>query len=104
MANFVALVLSTLLSTEINRRFTFQAGPSTHRWRRYVQNGATVVFYAFYSSAVLIALALVAKDPRPWLQSLTVAMASVLGGLTRFLVLRYWVFNDAPNPHPPDER
>ncbi len=37
MANFVALVLSTLLSTEINRRFTFQAGPSTHRWRRYVQ-------------------------------------------------------------------
>lgn len=40
----------------------------------------------------------------PRLQSLTVAMASVLGGLARFLVLRYWVFNDAPNPHPPDER
>jgi putative flippase GtrA len=94
-ANFVALVLSTLLSTEINRRFTFQASASTHRWRTYVQNGGTVVFYAFYSSAVLITLALVVDEPSPWLQALAVSAASVLGGFARFLVLRYWVFEDA---------
>lgn len=94
-ANLVALVLSTLLSTEINRRFTFQASASTHRWRTYVQNGGTVVFYAFYTSAVLIALAMLADDPSPWLQSVAVAVASVLGGAVRFLLLRYWVFDDA---------
>jgi putative flippase GtrA len=94
-ANLVALVLSTLLSTEINRRFTFQASSATHRWRTFVQTGGTVVFYAFYSSAVLIALAMIVDDPGPWLQSMAVAAASVLGGLARFLVLRYWVFDDS---------
>lgn len=94
-ANLVALMLSTLLSTEINRRFTFQASASGHRWRTYVQNGGTVVFYALYSSAVLIAVALVVDDPGPWLQSAVVAAASVLGGAVRFLVLRNWVFDGA---------
>ncbi len=93
LANLVALVLSTLLSTEINRRFTFGAVPSAHRWRTYVQNGATVVFYAVYSSAVLITLALLVEEPSPALQSLAVAVASVFGGIGRYLVLRFWVFD-----------
>lgn len=95
-ANLAALVLSTLLSTEVNRRFTFQGAASAHRWRTSVQNGGTVVFYAFYSSAVLISLALVVDDPSPWLQSVAVAAASVIGGAARFLLLRYWVFDGAP--------
>jgi len=93
-ANLVALVLSTLLSTEVNRRFTFQAAASAHRWRTCLQNGVTVLFYAFYTSTVLIGLAVVVDDPSPWLQSVAVAAASVLGGAVRFLVLRYWVFDD----------
>ena len=91
-ANLVALVLSTLLSTEIHRRFTFEA-VSRHRWRLAVQDGGTVVFYACYSSAVLVGLAMLVHDPSPWLQSLTVATASVLGGAGRYLVLRFWVFD-----------
>ena len=97
-ANLAALVLSTLVSTEVNRRFTFQGAASAHRWRTYVQNGGTVVFYAFYSSAVLVGLAMVVDDPSPWLQSVAVAAASVLGGAVRFLLLRYWVF-DGPSGH-----
>ncbi len=93
-ANLVALVLSTLLSTEINRRFTFQASVSTHRWRTYVQTGGTVVFYAFYSSTVLITLAEIVEKPSPWLQTLAVAGASALGGIGRYLVLRFWVFDE----------
>lgn len=90
-ANLVALVLSTALSTELNRRFTF-GGAEAHHWRTAVQNTATVVFYAFYSSAVLLVLGLLVDSPSPLVEAAAVAVASTLGGTVRFLVLRYWVF------------
>ena len=92
-ANLVALVLSTALSTELNRRFTF-GGAAVHRWRNTVQNGGTVLFYAFYSSAVLLLLGMFVESPSPATESLAVAAASLLGGTVRFLVLRQWVFAD----------
>jgi len=92
-ANLIALVLSTALSTELNRRFTF-GGAAAHRWRNTVQNGGTVLFYAFYSSAVLLLLGTFVDSPSPALESLVVAAASLLGGSVRFLVLRQWVFAD----------
>jgi putative flippase GtrA len=90
-ANLVALVLSTAVSTEVNRRFTF-GGAAVHRFRANVQNGGTVLFYAFYSSAVLLLLGWLVGSPSPVQETLAVAAASLLGGLGRFLVLRYWVF------------
>lgn len=90
-ANLVAIVLSTALSTEVNRRFTF-GGANEHRWRTQVQNGGTILFYAFYSSSVLLLLDMAVDEPAAGLETLTVAAASILGGVGRFLVLRYWVF------------
>src|SRR6478752_2877227 len=90
-ANVAALVLSTVASTEANRRFTFP-GMAADRRREYVQNAGTVAFYAVYSSAVLLVLGAVVTDPTALQESSTVAMASVLGGVVRFVVLRNWVF------------
>lgn len=90
-ANIVALLLSTALTTEINRRFTFD-GAAGHRWRASVQDIGTVVFYAFYSSGVLILLDWLAPGAATWEEALAVALASVFGGLARFAVMRYWVF------------
>jgi putative flippase GtrA len=90
-ANLVALLVSTAVSTEANRRFTF-GGTAVHRWRVRVQIGGTVLFYAFYGSAVLLLLGLVVDAPTPVEETVTLAAASVLGGACRFLVLRYWVF------------
>jgi putative flippase GtrA len=90
-ANLAALVLSTLASTEANRRFTFGGRP-VDRTREYLQNAGTVAFYAVYGSAVLVVLAEVVDDPSSLQESMAVAGASVLGGLLRFLVLRNWVF------------
>jgi putative flippase GtrA len=92
-ANLAALVLSTVASTEANRRFTFRGVP-TDRVREYLQNAATVAFYAVYSSAVLILLDALVDDPTALQESVTVAAASVLGGLARFAALRNWVFGD----------
>ncbi|MGI5128536.1 GtrA family protein [Pseudonocardia sp. CA-107938] len=90
-ANLVALVLSTIASTEANRRFTF-GGAAVRHWRSYVQSGGTVLFYAFYSSTVLLILAALVDNPGPTLEASCVATASLLGGTARFLVMRYWVF------------
>jgi putative flippase GtrA len=90
-ANLAALVLSTVLSTEANRRFTF-ADAQVDRVREYVQNAGTVAFYAVYGSAVLLLLDQLMSDPTALQESLAVAAASVLGGLARFLLLRNWVF------------
>ena len=94
-ANLAALVLSTVASTEANRRFTF-GGAVVDRAREYVQNTGTVAFYAFYSSAVLLLLDQVVVDATTLQESLVVAGASVVGGLLRFVVLRNWVFGRDP--------
>lgn len=90
-ANLAALVLSTVLSTEVNRRFTF-SGAVADRAREYLQNAGTVAFYAVYGSVVLLLLEQVVVDPTVLQESLAVAGASVVGGLARFVLLRNWVF------------
>lgn len=90
-ANLVALTVTTAVSTEANRRFAFGAAHA-HRLREWVQDIGTVVFYAGYSSVVLLGLHLVDPGATPGQEAAAVAIASVAGGLTRFLVLRFWVF------------
>lgn len=97
-ANLVALVVSTLVSTEVNRRFTFEGVPE-RTWRAHVQTAGMVAFYAVYSSAVLLAVGALVDDPSPVLESAAVAAASVLGGAVRYLLLRYWVFPAGDRPH-----
>jgi putative flippase GtrA len=93
-ANLAAIALSTVASTEGNRRFTFHGAVTDHA-RAYVQNAGSVLFYAGYSSVVLVLLDQVVTDPTALQESVTVAAASVLGGTVRFLVLRNWVFAGA---------
>ena len=98
-ANLVALVVSTLVSTEVNRRFTFEGahGPA---WRRHAQTAGVIAFYAAYSSAVLLGLAALVETPTALLETAVVAAASVLGGAGRFLLLRFWVFSQADREVP----
>lgn len=93
-ANVVAIVLCTLLTTEANRRFTFHVRRG-HRWRTVMQNVGTMVFYAFYGSAVLLLLSAVVDRPTALMESAAVTVASVLGGLARFSLMRLWEFAPA---------
>lgn len=97
-ASAVSLVLSTGFSTEAHRRFTFGVA-GARRWRVHLQSAGTVAFYACYSAVVLVVLHLVVPAPTPLHETLAIAAASVLGGVTRFLLLRYWAFA----PVPPDD-
>lgn len=90
-ANLVAIVLSTLITTEVNRRFTFSSARSRH-WRTALQNVGTIVFYATYGAGVLMLLAAMVQRPSTLLEAMAVAVASIFGGIARFAVLRLWAF------------
>lgn len=90
-ASLVSLAMSTAVSTEANRRFTFGA-INARRWRIHLQSAGTVAFYACYSVVVLVVLHVLVAAPTPLHETLAIAGASVLGGASRFLLLRYWVF------------
>src|SRR5690242_1904831 len=69
-ANLAALALSTVVSTEVNRRFTFRVAPVDHA-REHVQNAGSVLFSAVYSTAVLVLLAQVVDAPTALQESVT---------------------------------
>jgi len=97
-SSLLAVAASTVVSTEANRRFTFAAA-GVRTWRMHVQGAGTVVFYVSYGAAVLTVLPALVTDPTPLQETYALAAASVLGGASRFLLLRNWVFApSAPGP------
>ncbi len=91
-ANLAALVVTTVLNTEANRRLTFlgaRAGTG-----RVHAKGLLVfaLYYAFTSGALLLLDALV-PEPGRALELLVLVAASALGTAARFALLRTWVFS-----------
>ncbi|WP_410614377.1 glycosyltransferase [Amycolatopsis sp. lyj-109] len=96
-ANLLALVLCTLFNTEANRRFTFarrRGGADRAHLKGLVVFG---LYYAFTSGALLGLHALVAA-PSQLVEVLVLAIASVVGTIGRFLLLRGWVFASTAEP------
>jgi glycosyltransferase involved in cell wall biosynthesis len=92
-ANLGALVITTLLNTEANRRFTF-AGPhtSTGRTRVHVQGLVVFGLYYLFTSAALLLLHASAANPSRLLELSVLLVSSGLGTAGRFLLLRRWIF------------
>lgn len=96
LANLVAVVVSTVVSTELNRLFTFR-GERASAWRLHLQTGFAVLYYLFSSSVVLCLLGLVVEHPPAALELLASATAGLAVALARFLLLRDWVFREREN-------
>ncbi|GAA1603757.1 glycosyltransferase [Kribbella hippodromi] len=100
-ANLGALVLTTLLNTEANRRFTFagtHTGPG--RTRVHLQGLAVFGLYYLFTSAALLVLHVCAAAPSRLLELSVLLVSSGLGTAGRFLLLRRWIFK----PVRPTER
>ncbi|HEX3787970.1 MAG TPA: bifunctional glycosyltransferase family 2/GtrA family protein [Pseudonocardiaceae bacterium] len=96
-ANLVALVVTTLLNTEANRRLTF-VGVRGSSSRVHLQ-GLLVfgLYYALTSGALLVLDATVARPSR-LLELAVLLAASVVGTAGRFVLFRAWVFTPANRP------
>ena len=90
-ANVVAIAITTVLNTEFQRRVTF-AGSPTSALRLHLQSLGTFVFYAGYGSVVLLSLHALVPSPSATMEAIVLAATSTLGGILRFIVLRWWVF------------
>ncbi|MBN6033577.1 GtrA family protein [Amycolatopsis sp. 195334CR] len=91
VANLLAIIVTTIGNTEFHRRVTF-AGRNDAPRRRHLQVAGTIAFYAGYGSVVLLVLHAVVPAPAPLTETLVLATASLLGGVCRFALLRWWVF------------
>ncbi|GAA1050020.1 GtrA family protein [Arthrobacter russicus] len=91
-ANLIALVLTSVLNTELNRRHSWSIRDRRH-WFADQSKGLWVMFLALLltSSSLLL---LHTVNPRSTVMDevLTITAANVLAALTRFLLLRYWIF------------
>ncbi|QRP44434.1 GtrA family protein [Amycolatopsis sp. FDAARGOS 1241] len=90
-ANLVAIAITTVGNTEFHRRVTF-AGRASKAGQRHLQDLVTFAFYAGYGSLVLAGLGAVVSHPTAWEETVSLLAASFVGGLVRFVVLRWWVF------------
>ncbi len=90
-ANIVSVAVTTMASTEALRRSAFHDGADS-RFRQRVQDLLATAFYCTYTSATLYVLHWLAPHASATVEAVAVAVSSVLSGIARFLIMRYWVF------------
>jgi putative flippase GtrA len=91
VANLIALVITTMINTEANRRFTF-LGVRGSSSRVHLQGIIVFGLYYAFTSAALLALHAAVAEPTRWLELGVLLGASVVGTAGRFVLLRTWVF------------
>ncbi|GAA5159275.1 MULTISPECIES: GtrA family protein [Amycolatopsis] len=90
-ANVLAIGLTTIANTEFHRRVTF-AHMKASVAKLHLQSAGTFAFYASYGSLVLVLLHWLVGSPSATLEAVVLAATSAVGGILRFIVLRWWVF------------
>jgi putative flippase GtrA len=93
VANLAAIAVTTIGNTEFHRRVTF-ASRRSNSGKRHLQDFLTFLFYAGCGSIVLASVDAIVTDPTVFLETVVLLAASGIGGVLRFVVLRWWVFAD----------
>ncbi|MEV0085065.1 GtrA family protein [Saccharopolyspora sp. NPDC050642] len=91
-SNFCSLLITTVASSAAHRHFAF-AARDEHRARMHLQTLAVFAFYCVSNNIALGLLGLAVEDPSSVAEAAAVAALSVIGGTTRFAVMRLWVFS-----------
>ena len=93
VANLLALLVTAIGNTAVNRRVTFGVRGPGGRWREQLQGLVVFALGLGLTSGALAGLGAVTGTP-PRLVELTVLIAANLGAtLLRFVLLRGWVFS-----------
>lgn len=98
----LAVAITTLASTEANRRLTFDSATGS-RTSLTVHNLSVILFYCTYNSLALWVAHQLVDNPPARVESVAILIASIAGGVARFALLRGWVFRDRAAP-PGDTR
>jgi putative flippase GtrA len=91
-ANLVAMVLSSILATELHRRVTFHAGGRVG-WLTAQWEGGGLAAVGLVTTSLALAALDGAVGDAWWAQLLLIAGVTGTIGLIRFVALRQWVFS-----------
>lgn len=92
IANFLALLITALLNTAANRRFTFGVRGREGAGRHHVQGLLIFGVGLALTSGSLAVLHAVSAAPDKRAELAVLVVANLVATLTRFLALRSWVF------------
>jgi glycosyltransferase involved in cell wall biosynthesis len=101
-ANALALLLTAVANTAANRRFTFRRRGSRHVLRHHAGGLAIFGIGLAMTSATLALLALAVPAPSRLDELACLTLANGLATVTRFVLLRAWVF--PTTAHHPEEQ
>jgi putative flippase GtrA len=98
VANITALLVTTVVNTAVNRRFTFAVRGRANALRHQAQAFAVFgVAMALTSGSLAVLSALVVHPPR-LLEVSVLVVANLAATVLRFVLLRNWVFRLRPSP------
>ncbi|MFC3743323.1 bifunctional glycosyltransferase family 2/GtrA family protein [Paractinoplanes deccanensis] len=91
-ANFIALLVTAIANTAVNRRLTFGVRGNEGAWRHQAQGLIVFGIGLLLTSGSLALLDAVAQSPSKPVELFVLVMANLLATAVRFLMLRIWVF------------
>ncbi|PWJ27357.1 putative flippase GtrA [Branchiibius hedensis] len=91
VANFVALVLCTVINTAANRFFTFGVRGSQGHAKVQLQSLALLAVTWAATALALVVLHHIAPDASTWWATVTVAAGNAIATVVRFVLLRRWM-------------
>ena len=103
-ANFFALVVTMLLNTAMNRRWTFERRGRRRLFRNYVEAGVAFLVGLGVSTAALALTRVVLDDPGRVADTLVLLVAGSIATAFRFVLFRSWVFRPDRDRPPPTDR
>ncbi|WP_231567558.1 GtrA family protein [Sinomonas humi] len=96
-ANATALIVTSLLNTELNRRFTFRIHERRRRLHDHLHGLVALVIALVLTSGSLWALLWAEPNAGVVEELWTTTLAGWVATAARFVLLRYWVFRRARN-------
>ncbi len=91
-ANFIALLVTAVANTALNRRLTFKVRGATGRLRAQAQGLAVFALGLGLTSGTLLVLHRLAPDAAQAVEIAALLAANICATLLRFLLFRAWVF------------
>jgi putative flippase GtrA len=98
LANITALLVTTLVNTAVNRRFTFAVRGRRRAIQHQIQAMAVFGAAIALTSGALAALSALVVHPPRVLEVFVLVVANLITTVLRFVLLRNWVFRFRPDP------
>jgi putative flippase GtrA len=104
LANAVALLTATVVNTAANRRLTFGITGREGAVRQQIQGLIVFALTLGMTSGALALLHGASSNPARWVETLVIAVATLVATLVKYVAMRRWMFSSpSPSPSPSND-